>query len=354
MLYIIYTTGKCNLNCKYCGGSFSKEKMPWEIKYKFDDLKRLLKKDRECYICFYGGEPLLNQIFIKKVIKEIPAKKFVLQTNGLLINDTEFELLNKFDVILLSIDGVKEITDMYRGKGVYDRILENARLLKKKGFKGDLVARMTLTEEGNIYRDVLHLLSTGLFDHIHWQLNVVWSERWKNFEGWVKNNYLPNLEKLLNFWFKKMQEKTILGIAPFQGIFKRNLYGGTMPPCGSGIDSVTVTTDGRILSCPIAVEEKWAVLSEDLKSFRKPEKILIEEPCRSCFVSRECGGRCLYAYMEKFWGETGFKEICKLNIWLIERIRELKPKIIEMAKTGKIQLDNLIYPTYNNSIEIIP
>lgn len=328
--------------------------MPWEIKYKFDDLKKLLQKDKECYICFYGGEPVLNSSYIKRVVKEIPAKKFVLQTNGLLIKDVEFELLNKFDAILLSIDGVKEVTDMYRGKGVYDKVLENAKLLRKKGFKGDLIARMTLTEEGNIYRDVVHLLSTRLFDHVHWQLNVIWSERWRNFEGWVKNNYLPNLEKLLNLWFKSIQEKVILGIAPFQGILKRNLYGGNMPPCGAGIDSVTITTDGRILACPIAVEERWAILSEDLKSFRRPENTLIGEPCKSCPVSRECGGRCLYAYMEKLWGEEGFKKICELNVWLIKKIRRLKPKIIGMTKNGRIKLDDLIYPVYNNSIEIIP
>jgi Predicted Fe-S oxidoreductases len=89
----------------------------------------------------------------------VPAKKFILQTNGLLIKDASIELLNKFDTILLSIDGVKEVTDMYRGNGVYDQVLGNAIWLKKRGFKGDLVARMTLTEDGDIYRDVIHLLS---------------------------------------------------------------------------------------------------------------------------------------------------------------------------------------------------
>lgn len=328
--------------------------MPWEIKYGIDDLKKVLKDDGECYICFYGGEPLLNLSFIKEVIRFVPAKKFILQTNGLLIKNAGIELLNHFDTILLSVDGVKEVTDMYRGSGVYDRVLENAIWLRKKGFKGDLVARMTLTEDGDVYRDVLHLISLNVFDHVHWQLNVIWSEKWRDFEGWVRENYLPGLDRLLNFWLENLLEKRVLGIAPFQGIFKRNLYGGTMPPCGSGVDSFTITTDGRVIACPIAVEEKWALLAENLRDFRRPESALIGEPCRSCNVSRECGGRCLYAYMERLWGQRGFHEVCKVNRWLIERVRRLKPRLLEMARAGEIGLNSLVYPEYNNSIEIIP
>ncbi len=328
--------------------------MPWEIKYKFDDLKNLIRKDGESYICFYGGEPLLNLSFIKRVLKEVPAKKFILQTNGLLIKKVDVELLNNFDAILLSIDGVKEVTDKYRGKGVYDQVLENARWLKKIGFKGDLVARMTLTEEGDVYRDVLHLLSLKIFDHVHWQLNVIWSERWKDFKGWVENNYLPNLSRLLNFWLENIENKRVYGIAPLQGILKRSIYGGSVPPCGSGTESVTITTDGRILACPIAVDEKWALLAEDLRNFRGLNNVFIGEPCTSCNVLKECGGRCLYTYMEKLWGEEGFHEICEITMWLVKEIRKIRPRLFEMVESGLIDLNDLIYPAYNNSVEIVP
>jgi putative peptide-modifying radical SAM enzyme len=354
MLYIVYTTGQCNLYCKYCGGSFRKDKMPWEIKYKLDDLKNLIERDGESCICFYGGEPLLNLSFIKAVLKEVPAKKFILQTNGLLIKDASIELLNKFDTILLSIDGVKEVTDMYRGNGVYDQVLENAIWLKKRGFKGDLVARMTLTEDGDIYRDAKHLFSLKIFDHVHWQLNVVWSERWRDFKGWMKSNYLPNLGKLLNFWLENIENGRVYGIVPFQGILKRSVYGGTVPPCGSGTDSVTIATDGRVLACPIAVEEKWALLAEDLRNFRGVKRTFIGEPCTSCNFLKECGGRCLYAYMEKLWGEEGFHEICKITMWLVQGVRKVRPKLLKMVENDIIELNDLIYPAYNNSVEIIP
>jgi sulfatase maturation enzyme AslB (radical SAM superfamily) len=40
------------------------------------------------------------------------------------------------DVILLSIDGVEEVTDKHRGKGVYRKVVGTARRLREMGYKG--------------------------------------------------------------------------------------------------------------------------------------------------------------------------------------------------------------------------
>lgn len=354
MLYIVHTTGQCNLKCKYCGGSFPKQIVPWKIKYSIDLIKEL-SKHKKIDICFYGGEPLLNIEFIKEVIYNIPAKRFAIQTNGLLVKDYEPKFWKSFDTVLLSIDGTREVTDFYRGKGTYDKVIEAAQFLKKSGYNGDVVARMALAEEGDIFRDVAHLLSLELFNHVHWQLNVVWSQKWKDFKKWSYTNYIPGIKKLIDCWINNMENGRILGIAPFQGIFKRMIYGGVAPPCGAGTDMLAISTDGRVLVCPIAIEEKWAELAilDELKEwdFRTS---FIKKPCTECEVFKECGGRCLYANMERLWGEDGFTKICKLNKELIFKIREKKDKIIDFVKTGKIRQEELLYPTYNNSIEIIP
>ncbi|MEM0131837.1 MAG: putative peptide-modifying radical SAM/SPASM domain-containing protein, partial [Saccharolobus sp.] len=39
MLWILMTTGKCNLRCNYCGGSFPRNVVPYEIKYDIYKLK---------------------------------------------------------------------------------------------------------------------------------------------------------------------------------------------------------------------------------------------------------------------------------------------------------------------------
>lgn len=76
-----------------------------------------------------------------------------------------------------SIDGRREMTDYYRGEAVYKRVVDAAAWLKSIGVEADVIARMTVSERSDIYKDVLHLLSLNLFDHIHWQLDVVWSDR---------------------------------------------------------------------------------------------------------------------------------------------------------------------------------
>ena len=354
MLYIIHTTGQCNLKCKYCGGSFPKQIVPWEIKYNIDSIKEIAERE-EIDICFYGGEPLLNTEFIKEVIKSVPAKRFAIQTNGLLLKKFTPKFWKSFDTVLLSIDGIREVTDFYRGEGIYNRVIEEAQFLKKSGYGGDVVARMALAEEGDVFRDIKHLLSLKLFDHVHWQLNVVWSQVWKDFKKWSNTNYIPGIEKLIDYWVNNMEEGRVLGIAPFQGIFKRMIYGGEKPPCGAGTDMLAISTDGRVLACPIAFEERWAELStlDGLKK-RDCRTSFIKEPCTECEVFKECGGRCLYAYMERFWGEDGFTKICELDKELIFMIRGKRDRIFDLVNTGRIKKEELFYPAYNNSIEIIP
>ena len=328
--------------------------MPWKIEYDINLLKSMAKKDPEMNVCFYGGEPLLNGDIIKKIIKRVPAKKFIIQTNGLLFKQFNYSFWNAFDTILLSIDGVREVTEFYRGVGVYDSVLNAAGALKSLGYNGDIVARMALSERGDVFRDVMHILSLGVFDHVHWQLDVVWSEMWENFDRWAKVSYNPGIDKLVEIWVRSIEQGHILGIAPFQGILRRIAFGGENPPCGAGKDMLAITTDGRILTCPIAIDEKWAEMGhiDDLQNVSL--KAEIGDSCMNCDVLKECGGRCLYAHKERFWGEEGHRKICDLNRHIIYSIRNRSEELLASLKIGKITEKELFYPEYNNSIEIIP
>jgi len=344
MLYIVLTTGKCNLKCRYCGGSFEPEFVPWKVSYPVSKLKKLVKPGD--IICFYGGEPLLNLEFIREVMDSVEAT-YVIQTNGTLVHELEEEYWKRFDTVLLSVDGVKEVTDYYRGKGIYDKVMSAREFLKGK--VRDLVARMALSERGDVYRDVKHLLP--LFDHVHWQLDVVWSERWENFSEW-KERYKEGIEKLAEFWIREMEKGKVWGIAPFQGILRVE-YGveNLTPPCEAGVNSVAILPNGKVISCPIAVREKWATLGT-IDSFRT--ECGIGEPCTSCPYLKYCGGRCLYAYKERYWGEEGFKQVCEITKHTINVLLNIKPRIDELIKKGALSKKELIYPEYNNSVEIIP
>lgn len=358
MLCYVITTGKCNLKCDYCGGSFPEHLVPSEVKYKIEDLKDFLSDVKEPVVAFYGGEPLLNSTWIMKVMDRIDAKHFVIQTNGLLIDRLPKEYWLNMDAILLSIDGIEEVTERCRGKGVYKRVVEAARKLRDMGCEGEIIARMTLTTLSDIYRDVLHLLSLNVFDSVHWQLNAVWNPDMSSFKLWVRDSYVPKLRALVELWGCKLEEGYLLGIAPLKAIsyaILREISLGK-PPCGAGWGALAVNTDGTILACPIAVDVEWARLSNVRKSSYTEllGKVVIGEPCTSCKYGGLCGGRCLYAYYERLWGDEGFTLLCHLTQFLINEVRRVKSKIEKAIKDSKIDLPSLKYPSFLNSIEIIP
>jgi len=358
MLYILFTTGKCNLKCKYCGGSFPPNLVPWKIKYSVGHLNRFISGDPEPIIAFYGGEPLLNVKFIERVMEEFPGAKFVIQSNGTLGRRLEPEYWLKFNAVLLSIDGRRAVTNYYRGAKVYDNVVNFARWLRTIGFKNNLIARMTVSELSHIFLDVKHLLSLQLFDHIHWQLNVVWSSRWKDFDGWCKSNYMPGISRLVNLWVDESGKGRVLGIVPFITLLKTMIRDERIecPPCGAGENSFAVLTNGYVVACPIAVDVKWARLGSILKDSRAQmmNKVKIKEPCISCDYLEYCGGRCLYANYERLWGEDGFKKTCKLTIHLINELAKIKDEVLSLLERNIITMDTLDYPPFNNTIEVIP
>lgn len=364
MLYFIILTQVCNLRCKYCGNTPDPTIAPVRLNYNLDTLKEFIKKDNAPHICFYGGEPLLEIPLMEKIMDEIHAERYILQTNGLLLSKLKTEYLLRFDTILVSIDGRKEVTDYYRGKGVYEKIIKNVRDIRRRGFKGDLIARMAISGNSNVYLDVKHLveLEDPHFDHVHWQLDVLWDyppkQRYDDFERWVNESYNPGIKKLIKYWYENMARKGIvLGIVPFLGIMKSLLYNErTGLRCGAGINAFTITTAGEITVCPVAPEFNFAKIGNIFSSDPKelPYKVTIGEPCISCEYYHLCGGRCLFANKTKLWGEKGFREVCNTVKYLIDNLIRIKPKVEKLIEKGIINKEEFYYPPYNNSTEVIP
>ena len=358
MLYIVFTTGQCNLRCRYCGGSFPQNLVPWEVEYPIDNLRKFISDDTEPTIAFYGGEPLLNVGFIEKIMDEFTSCRLVIQSNGTLTRKLDPEYWLKFDSILLSVDGRKTVTDHYRGLRVYDSVIDSTKWLRSIGFRNDLIARMTVSELSDIYSDVKHLLSLNLFDHVHWQLDVVWSSEWRDFEGWCERSYIPGIDRLVQFWMKELHRGKVPGLVPFISILGAMIRNGriTRPPCGAGIDSVAILTNGDILACPIAVDAGWARLGNISSESREDVigKVRIGEPCVSCEYVRYCGGRCLYTHHERLWDDVRTRKICDLTIHMIKELSSAKDETLALLKRGVLSLESFSYPPFNNTTEIVP
>ena len=375
MFYHLLLTTKCDLQCIYCYGKSLKEmetefenfqidySVPSKISYEIETLKSFIEKDPEAVIIFYGGEPLLCIEEMEKIMDMVKAKHFIIQTNGLHLDKVKPEYLKKLHTIFVSIDGDEPLTDYYRGKGVYRKIMKNLLFIKESGFKGEIIARMTVMEETDIYKQVLWLLNNPdySFSSVHWQIDAgFWRsdlpERLGKFRKWVEESYNPGVRKLVKFWMNHMEKKgEVLRIYPFLAVTESLLKGEkSLLRCGSGWINYSIQTDGHIIPCPIMSGMKDFYLGHirDAHPLRL-KKVFVGSPCTECEIFHECGGRCLYANLTKRWPDEAYKLVCKTVKNLIDSLKLGLPKVKKLISEGKISLKDFEHMKYN-SCEVIP
>ncbi len=127
-------TSACNLKCKGCwAAEYGKN-----LNLDYDTLANVVRQGQELgtflYI-FSGGEPLVRKDDIMKLCREFPNCAFLAFTNGTLIDEDftkQMEEVGNF-VPAISIEGHEDATDMRRGAGTYERVMNAVKLLKSKG-----------------------------------------------------------------------------------------------------------------------------------------------------------------------------------------------------------------------------
>ena len=376
MFFHVILTTDCNLQCRYCFGEslddfdedFSDDlevdySLPKKISYGLDLLSKFCGKDPECVVTFYGGEPLLCAGEIKKIMDCLKPKHFMIQTNGLLLDRLEPKYVNGFHTILVSIDGDEALTDYYRGKGTFRRVIDNLKLIKKNGFSGELIARVTVMEQTDIYRQIRWLLDNDefSFSSVHWQLNAgFWGNDYarRNFKNWAETSYIPGVNKLAKFWVDIMEQKgVVLKLYPLLGIANSLLHGEKecLMRCGGGWINYAIQTDGYIIACPTM----WGMKNHYLGHIKnadpcKLEKVFVNQlPCSECEILNVCGGRCFYANVTQRWSVEAYGEVCQTVKALVNAVGAETPKIKQLIDAGKISLKDFDFIKYNGC-EIIP
>jgi len=320
-------------------------------------LKKFLQKDKNPTLIFYGGEPLLEKEKIMQIMDEISVP-FRMQTNGKLLNTLPPKYLNRMGRILVSIDGNKARTDKNKGKGTYDSVMDNLELIQEQGYKGEIVARMTISPDSgsDIYEQVLHLLSTG-FTSVHWQIDAGFYKFDYNKEKFEKfvEEYNKGITKLINYWVNDIKEKgRVLKLYPFLGIVHSLLNNEKVKlRCGAGHGGYAITTDRKIIACPI-MSSIVDFEAGDLNS--KPEELTkfdVGGDCLKCSYKDLCGGRCLYSNKAELWPKEGNELICKTIKHLIDELKNKLPEIQKLINDGTIMLQDFNYEKYFGP-EIIP
>lgn len=374
MFFHVVLTTECNSECRYCYGEALDDvdndisdieidyALPREINYDVGLLDRFCRQDPDCVLTFYGGEPLLCLDEIKQIMDKTKPKLFMMQTNGLLLDHLEQSYVNRFHTILVSIDGDKALTDFYRGAGTFRKVIDNLKLIEKNGFSGELIARMTVMENTDIYNQVRWLLENDefAFSSVHWQLNAGF---WKNdfgrrdFKRWSEESYAPGIRRLAEFWVDYMEkEGVVLRLYPLLGVAHSILFGekASFLRCGGGWINYAIQTDGNIIPCPTMWGMKEYYLGHVGTAHPlELDRVFVKEPCVSCDMLNLCGGRCLYANVMKRWGPEAYSQVCDTVKRLAEAVVAQLPRIREFISEGRIGLRDFEYVRYNGC-EIIP
>ena len=144
-------TSQCNLHCAGCYSRCNHATLDETPVQQLTDAEwlRVFSEADELGISFIllaGCEPMLRRDIIEAAGKRQNIL-FPIFTNGTFIDKRYFELFDKCRnlVPILSIEGEKEITDLRRGKGIYDLLIQNMDELHRR----DLIfgASVTVTTE---------------------------------------------------------------------------------------------------------------------------------------------------------------------------------------------------------------
>ena len=298
----------CNLRCKHC---YQEKHIPVSLKY--DELIKILNQYRNLlkklkmhgHINLTGGEPLCSPHFYKlleEFKKDENLYTFSILTNGTLLNEENTKKISFYnpEYVQVSLEGGKKINDYVRGKGVYKKVANAIKLLKKN----NIYTSISFTATKINYKEFPKVVKFG----VKYGADNIWSDRFiplgtdydKEFmmNKEETNEYLDIMEKERQ---KLRKKKTKTNIAMYRALqFQKT---NDLPYiCTAGKSLLTVMENGDLVPCrrmPIVVGN---LLKEDMYDLYKNNKTLkwlqedtTPDECKMCDNSTRCAGglKCL-------------------------------------------------------------
>ncbi len=146
---ILSITRNCNLKCAGCYAAAVGTLRNDNIKNQLNIIqwKKIIKEANELGVFGYilaGGEPFLYPNLLD-LCREFYDRLFIIITNGTSIKDEHFKILKKLrnTVVMVSLEGEKEVTNERRGAGVYEKALNTLKKLNKAGVLNGISVTIT-------------------------------------------------------------------------------------------------------------------------------------------------------------------------------------------------------------------
>lgn len=298
----------CNLRCLHC---YQENHKPTELSYEqllniLNQYKQLLKKLKvKGHINLTGGEPLCSPFFFKlldEFKKDKDLYSFSILTNGTLINDDIAKRISEYnpEYVQVSLEGGKKTNDYIRGKGVYKKVANAIKLLKKY----NIFVSISFTATKINYKEFPNVVKYA----VKYGVDNVWSDRYiplniKNEVDLLMNKneteeYLNIMEEE-RYKLRSNNSKTTVAMYRALQFQKTNDYPYA---CTAGKSLLTVMENGDLVPCrrmPIVVGNLLKDNMYDLYMKSKIIKLLKKDTtpdeCKGCEHSKKCAGglKCL-------------------------------------------------------------
>jgi radical SAM protein with 4Fe4S-binding SPASM domain len=317
-------TTRCNARCLGCinhevtFSSLTKDELHALFREMDPDrdaiaIAHLVSRDdpEEVAVCIYGGEPLLVPDRVDRVMSEIRARvsptplRFMIYTNGQLIDQATAAFPGLLDDVWLysvSVDGTAEQHDRIRRGTRLARIERNLELLRKRGYRGQVLMWSTLRENqslGDCFEEFVRLERRGLVDHWFWH----WVETCESFAdlGKAAAAYEVDLERILDFYCASLESGRLPSIIHLNELVLYALTGQQRGTTACGVERATNydIIGGTVQTCAdlppeftlgaIAADGSVSLQERDLERLVQYKDDL---GCPSCGIHAYCGGRC--------------------------------------------------------------
>jgi sulfatase maturation enzyme AslB (radical SAM superfamily) len=237
-------TDDCNYNCTYCQHNLEKRYLKnthieGALTYFYPHFSE------ECYINFYGGEPLLAFPAIKNIIQSLEQKNrtqnkkihYTISTNGSLSDDNVLQFFTQHDVSpLVSFDGLAQ--DITRKKGTFKSSVTLIEKILALDIK--LLVNSVFTPETVKYlsKSMQLLMDIGV-KNIDLSLSTV--TPWEESAMEQLKAELTNLSHHLLSFYKRTNK---IPVNKFSGSSKKGVF-----LCAAGRDRMTLGSDGKLWGC---------------------------------------------------------------------------------------------------------
>lgn len=334
-------TGKCNLCCSFCTMESGPETST-KNDLTLDEIQNIvlpkLKELKPQKIVITGGEPFVRKD-LKKIIsmmsKHFDKNIITLQTNGLLINNTDIDFLcNNIGAIEFSIENLfANIKELKKMKKIFE-LLKNKKIILSFSFvahggtKRYLANALELCNEFNAYFILRPLTLLGRAKDKH-KADIMQKERE------IILLYIETLQYIIK---KHYFTENICGLFLAQPILKEN--------CGAFGNILALQPDGRIYMCENLRRHRYAlgnVCTDSVYQIKhtintkigkqdyKQEFLIKPLMCKTCKVSSFCSGPCIAERAEHRTSVCYIKKwLLIFNLFYMERKNSIKENLIDL------------------------